>query len=262
MEERPLGRRGPSVPIIGLGTWQTFDVGPAEIPSAQKVVTAMFEAGTRLVDSSPMYGRAQSVLSEALGPRRDQALVATKIWTGSLTEGRAQFDEQLALYGGVVDIEQIHNLVAWREHLEWMEQERDASRIKWIGATHYSPSAFGELEKVMQTGRLDCIQVPYNPAEREVERRILPLAEELELGVLAMRPLGAGNLTRKPHDVNELGDVSWSQALLNWCISDPRITTAIPATSNARHAVMNAAVGGQPRLTPEERELVARRALS
>jgi aryl-alcohol dehydrogenase-like predicted oxidoreductase len=250
------------VPVIGLGTWQTFDVGPQKIGSAQGVVTAMFDAGATLVDSSPMYGRAQSVLSQALGPRRDHALVATKIWTGSLAEGRAQFDEQLALYGGVVDIEQVHNLVAWREHLEWMEQERDASRIKWLGATHYSPSAFGELAKVMQTGRIDCIQVPYNPAEREVEARILPLAEELGLGVLAMRPLGAGSLTRKLHDVSELGDVSWPQALLNWCISDPRITAAIPATSNARHALMNAAVGEQARLTPEQREQVAQLALS
>ncbi len=188
----------------------------------------VWEAGTRLFDSSPMYGRAQQVLAGALGERRSEAIVATKIWTPSAAEARAQFDEQIGLYGRV-EIEQIHNLVAWREHLPWLEQERDAGRIDLIGATHYSPSAFDELEDVMRTGRIDAIQIPYNPEERDAENRILPLAAELNLGVIAMRPLGAGALVHR-YEATEL---------LKWTLSDERMHVAIPATSNPEHARTN-----------------------
>src|SRR3954469_22401657 len=144
-----------------------------------------------------MYGQAEEGLGEALSGRREEAFIATKIWTPSAEEGRRQAERALAWYGGRVDLYQVHNLVAWREQLAGLEELRDHGKVRLIGATHYSSSAFGELEEVMRSGRIDAIQIPYNPREREVEKRILPLAEELGLGVLVMRPFAEGALTSR-----------------------------------------------------------------
>ena len=259
-----FGATGLELPVVGLGTWQVFDLAPSEEEVAARVVAAAFAEGVRVVDSSPMYGRAEAVLGRALGARRADAFVATKIWTSSRDEARRQLDAQLGFYGGRVELEQIHNLVAWRSHLPWLEEERQAGRVGLIGATHYAASAFGELEEVMHTGRIHAVQIPLNPHERECERRILPLAEELGLGVVVMRPLGEGSLLPGPdaRRLEPLGGITWAQALLAWALSDPRVHVVIPATSNPAHARENAAVADHAPLDEDERRLVERLALT
>ena len=258
MELRKLGLTGLEVPVVGLGTWSTFDIPERKRGIADEVVDVVWSGGSRLFDSSPMYGRAERVLGAALGDRRDEAVIATKIWARSAREGRAQFQAQLSFYGGRVDVEQVHNLVACDEHLRWLEEEREAGRVGAIGATHYSPAGFAALEQLMRDGRVQVIQVPYNPREREVEERILPLAADLGVGVIAMRPFGEGSLFPgpAPSELAPLGVTSWSEALLRWSLSDPRVHVAIPATADPSHAASNVGCGEAPWFDEEQRDLV------
>jgi aryl-alcohol dehydrogenase-like predicted oxidoreductase len=260
MERRRLGTNGPELPVVGLGTWLTFDVGSEEQTMADEVVAALLAEGAAMVDSSPMYGRSEAVLGRALDGRREDAFVATKIWTESPEEARGQLQAQLGFYGDRVDLEQVHNLVAWEEHLPWLEAERDAGRIGSLGGTLGRQARFDELARAMRTGRLDAVQVPYNPLEREVEEEILPLAAELGLGVLVMRPLGGDRVQIRapaPRELEPLGVESWAQALLKWSLSDPRITVVIPATTNVEHARENARAGSAPWFDADQRRLVA-----
>jgi len=258
VESRRFGTNDLEIPVVGLGTWQTFDVPDRREGTAGRVIEAAFDAGTRFVDSSPMYGRAEAVLGRALGRRRAEAVVATKVWTSSVEEGRRQFERQLSFYEGRVDVLQVHNLLAWKEHLEWMQREREAGRVGLLGATHYAPSAFGELVRVMRSGRVQCIQVPYNPLERDVEHEVLPLAEELGLGVIVMRPFAEGSLMPGPDrsELEPLGVRTWGQALLKWILSDRRVHVAIPATSSPQHARDNAEAGQPPWFDEDQRQLV------
>jgi len=246
-----------------MGTWRTFNVygAGAEARSAQIVHTAC-EMGANLFDSSPMYGNAEHVLGHAVADRRDEVTIATKVWASSADEASQQVTNALSLFGGRIDLYQIHNLVSWKSHLPLLERLRDEGSVKAIGATHYSPSAFDELRTVMRTGQISAIQIPYNPVECAVEQVILPLADDLGLGVVVMRPFGEGSLVRRTpsgralEPLRPFGVTTWAQALLKWSLSDRRCHVAIPATSTAEHMRSNAIAGDPPWFGPEERAYV------
>jgi aryl-alcohol dehydrogenase-like predicted oxidoreductase len=265
MEERKLGGSDLTVPVVGMGTWRTFDVrGRREEENSRAVVDTALARGARFFDSSPMYGAAEEVLGAALEGRRNRALVATKVWAGTIEEGRAQADRALGFFGGRVDLYQVHNLVAWREQLRLLEELRDRGAVAAVGATDNGRGGLGELAQVMRSGRIAAVQIPYNPLQREVEERILPLAEDLGLGVVVMRPFAEGALmsrTPPPEALAPLepfGVKTWGQALLKWALSDRRCHVAIPATSSTEHMAEDAAAGDPPWLEPDQRELVAK----
>jgi aryl-alcohol dehydrogenase-like predicted oxidoreductase len=238
MEERRLG------PVVGLGTWKTFD---GDLGTARAVVEAALESGVRLFDTSPMYDEAERTLAAALDPRRDEAIVATKIWTPDPAEAQRQYADQLEWFGGRIELEQVHNLVAWEEYLPWLEAERDEGRIERVGVTHYASSAFPELARALRTKRFDAVQLPYNPRERECEREL---------------PLGSGRLVARPPNsaaldpLRPFGVETWAQALLKWALSDERVDAVLPATKRPERVRENAAAGNPPWFSPEERRYV------
>ncbi|MDR3568290.1 MAG: aldo/keto reductase [Syntrophobacteraceae bacterium] len=265
MQIRKLGTSGLLVPAVGMGTWRTFDIrGNSALANVRWVVDSAIKAGVTFFDSSPMYGEAERVLSLSLKGRRDTVQIATKVWADTAPQGLAQSRLSLSYFEGRIELYQIHNLLNWKEHLGMIERLKEGGKVLAIGATHYNSSSFLDLRRVMESGRIGAIQIPYNVEQREVEKDILPLAEDLGLGVVIMRPFGGGNhLRREPTD-NDLaplapfGITTWPQALLKWILSDPRCHTAIPATSNGQHVVENAAAGNPPWFGEEERKYVLR----
>lgn len=257
MEERRLG------PVVGLGTSGTFGGDRA---LARDVVSAALESGSRLIDTSPMYGEAEASLATALEGRRKDAVIATKIWAQTLEEGREQYRQQLEWFGRI-DVEQIHNLMLWREHLEWIAEEREAGRVGMIGVTHWNRDALPDLAAALRSRRFEQVQLPYNPLERECEEELLPIAAELGLAVIVMRPFGDGDLLRSrpsPERLEPLrpfGVETWPQALLKWVLSDARVDVVIPATSKPQRTAENAVAGSPPWFGPDERDLVAKLAL-
>ncbi len=211
-----------------------------------------------------MYGNAERVLGDALAGRRDRAIIATKVWTPDDDEAEHQIDASLAFFAGRVEVFQVHNLVEWPTRLDQLERRRAEGTVDLIGATEWQHAGFGELEKVMRTGRLDAIQIPYNPIQREVEARIFPLAADLGLGVIVMRPFAAGGLAKRSPSAQDLapfaafGATTWAQVLLKYALSHSATTVAIPATSRPMRMAENAAAGDGASFGDEQRHLVER----
>ena len=261
MEHRSLA--GLQVPVVGMGTSGTFDV-PRLDDVHQRITDTALDAGAAFVDSSPMYGNAERILGASIAGRRAEVIVATKVWTFDDAEAERQIDDSLGFFGGHVEVFQVHNLRAWRTRLDQLEARRDQGQLDVVAATHWQASVFGELEEVMSTGRVGAIQVPYNPHEREVEARILPLALDRGLGVILMRPFAAGGLVSRSPSAADLAPLaefdvhSWPQALLKYGLSHPAVSVTIPATTRPERMAENAAAGDGPWFGPEEKALVER----
>jgi diketogulonate reductase-like aldo/keto reductase len=240
MRTRSIPSTREQVPAIGMGTWRTFDT--AERTALVEVVRTLLDAGGSVIDSSPMYGRSETTVGEVLrdlhGEKR--AFLATKVWTNGKSEGIAQMRESIRKMGRV-DLMQIHNLVDWRTHLPTLRAWKDSGTIRYWGITHYSVSAFAEMENIVAAEKPDFVQLPYSLGVREAEQRLLPACAAHGAAVLVMRPFEGGSLfsdARKrplPGWAAEIDCTSWAQVFLKFILGHPAVTCPIPATSNPAH---------------------------
>ena len=255
MHTRPIPSSGEPLPVIGCGTYRGFDVGPdsAAYRRLPAVLDALFAAGGSVVDSSPMYGRAEAVAGRLLAEASThaRAFLATKVWTRGSDAGIAQMQDSFKLLKTErIDLIQIHNLLDWKIHLPTLRDWKAAGRIRYIGITHYTASAFADLEAVMRAEPLDFVQLNYSAVDRAAERRLLPLAAERGIAVIANYPLASGAAVRAlssrplPSWAAEIDCTSWSQLLLKFVVSHPALTCAIPGTGNPAHMADNAGAGG------------------
>lgn len=267
--QKPIPKTGESLPAIGLGTWQTFDVGSSQAARAplKAVLREFTGAGGSVIDSSPMYGNSEGVTGEIareLGVR-ERLFLATKVWTSGRDAGVRQMEESFRrLRTQRVDLMQVHNLVDYRTHLETLRAWKTQGKVRFIGVTHYTASAYDNLARVLAAEELDFVQLNYSLAEREAEKRLLPLAAEKHLAVLVNRPFAEGKLFRRaggkplPPWAKEIGCATWAQFFLKFIISHPVVTCAIPATSKVEHLADNMRAGLAPLPDAAIRERMAR----
>jgi aryl-alcohol dehydrogenase-like predicted oxidoreductase len=257
MLTRPIPSSGEKLPLIGLGTWQTFDIDPVQSAPLAEVMSTFVKLGGRVIDSSPMYGRAEEVVGDLLTKLklRDSLFLATKVWTRGQQAGIDSMERSFArLQTKTIDLMQVHNLVDAETQLRTIREWKAQGRFRYLGVTHYEASAFAEVAKILAREKLDFVQVNYSIMEREAEEKILPLAQERGVAVIVNRPFSAGDLFSRvrgkplPDFAAEFDCTSWPQFFLKWIIAHPAVTCAIPATNNVQHLEdnMRAGVGKLP----------------
>lgn len=251
---RPIPVSGEQLPVIGLGTWQTFDetLTPETRERLKSVLMILFESGGRVIDSSPMYGRSEAVVGELtkeLGIN-EKLFLATKVWTRGGKEGEAQMTDSLnKMKRAKMDLMQIHNLLDWQTHRQTLRKWKEDGKIRYWGITHYTTGAFSEMARIMQAEQPDFIQIPFSIAERRAEDILLPLAQDLGIAVLVNRPYEGGSLFRQvkgqelPAWAGEFDCNSWGQFFLKYILSFPAITCVIPGTANPNHMRDNIQAG-------------------
>jgi diketogulonate reductase-like aldo/keto reductase len=250
MLTRTIPSSGEALPVIGIGTYKGFDVGSSSKDQAPlaNVLPTLFSHGGSVLDSSPMYGRAEGVAGDLLAAQgsRESAFVATKVWTQGRSAGIDQMNRSIKLLRCArIDLMQIHNLVDWRTHLATLREWKEEGRIRYLGITHYSSSAYGEMEKIMRGEALDFVQLNYSLDDREAERRLLPLAAERGMAILVNLPFGQGRLFKAlrgkpvPPWMQEAGCATWSQVLLKYVLANKAVTCVIPGTGNPDHMAAN-----------------------
>ncbi len=254
MNRRKIPSSGELLPVVGVGTWRTFDVGskPEDRAPVAEVLRVLFEAGGSMIDTSPMYGAAEAVIGSLLAASgsRSKAFIATKVWTTGRDSGVAQMQASMRLLRtDRVDLMQVHNLVDWRAHLPTLQAWKAEGRIRYLGVTHYTQSAHDELERVMRAEKWDFVQLNYALDDRAVEQRLLPLAAERGIAVIVNQPFGGGGLLRKlssrklPDWAGEIGVTSWAQLLLKFVLANPAVTCVIPGTGRPEHMKDNLQAG-------------------
>ncbi len=261
MLSRKIPSSGELLPVIGLGTWQTFDVGSdsAARKPLEEVMREFAALGGKLIDSSPMYGRSEEVAGEVIANvgLSKKLFIATKVWTSGKTAGIDQMEASMQkLRSRPIDLMQVHNLLDVETHLETLKAWKREGRVRYIGVTHYTAGAYDAVAKVIAKHQVDFLQINYSVAEREAERRLLPLARERGIAVIVNRPFAGGELFRRlrekplPSWAAEIDCKSWAQLMLKFVLGHPAVTVAIPATSKVEHLRDNMA-GGVGRMADE-----------